>query len=161
MEKIRKTKMSDRRDVWDIFHRVIQSGDTYTHLPDTSFPDFKKYWFAKGQKCFVLINDGQLMGSYILRNNQPGLGAHIANASYMVNPAHQGKGIGKKLCAHSIDEAKKAGYLGIQFNIVVSTNKTAVHLWKKMGFEIIGTTPNGFKHQQLGYVDSYIMFRKL
>ncbi len=87
--------------------------------------------------------------------------AHIANASYIVNPLHQGKGIGKKLCDHSIIEAKKAGYLGIQFNIVVSTNKPAIHLWKKMGFEIIGTTPNGFKHRQLGFVDTYIMYRKL
>jgi L-amino acid N-acyltransferase YncA len=161
MEKIRKAKLSDRMPVWDIFHQVIQSGDTYTHLPDTSFLSFKKYWFARGQKCYVLLDDEKLLGSYILRDNQPGLGAQIANASYMVHPAHQGKGLGKKLCAHSIDEAKKAGYLGIQFNIVVSTNKAAVHLWKKMGFEIIGTTPKGFKHQQLGFVDSYIMFLKL
>jgi ribosomal protein S18 acetylase RimI-like enzyme len=94
--------------------------------------------------------------------NQPGLGSHIANASYIiVNSAFHGKGIGKKLCNHSITKAKKAGYLGIQFNIVVSTNKVAIDLWKKTGFEIIGTTPKGFKHQQLGYVDTYIMYRKL
>jgi L-amino acid N-acyltransferase YncA len=161
MEKIRKANWSDRMLIWDIFHQVIQSGDTYTHPPDTSFSTFKKYWFARGQKCFVLLEDGLLLGSYILKNNQPGLGAHIANASYMVNPAHQGKGIGKKLCTHSIGEAKKSGYLGIQFNIVVSTNKGAIHLWKKMGFQIIGTTPGGFKHQREGYVDTYIMFRKL
>jgi L-amino acid N-acyltransferase YncA len=161
MEKIRKAKASDRIPVWDIFHQVVQSGDTFTHLSDTSFLSFKKYWFARDRKCYVLLDDEKLLGSYILRDNQPGLGAHIANASYMVHPASQGKGIGRKLCAHSIGEAKKAGYLGIQFNIVVSTNKAAVHLWEKMGFEIIGTTPKGFKHQQLGYVDSYIMFRKL
>jgi L-amino acid N-acyltransferase YncA len=161
MERIRRAKPGDRVNIWNIFHRIIQSGDTYAYPPDTPFTTFKKFWFAKNQKCFVLADGNDLLGSYVIKDNQPGLGSHIANASYIVNPAHQGKGIGKKLCAHSITEAKKAGYLGIQFNIVVSTNKAAVNLWEKMGFEIIGTTPNGFKHQQLGYVDSYIMYRKI
>ncbi len=161
MEKIRKANTSDRMNIWSIFHRIIQTGDTYAYSPDTSFNTFKKFWFAGNQICFVLADENDIFGSYVLKDNQPGLGSHIANASYIVNPAHQGKGIGKKLCVHSIHEAKKAGYLGIQFNIVVSTNKAAVHLWKKMGFEIIGITPNGFKHRQFGYVDTYIMFRKL
>lgn len=161
MERIRKAKPTDRLNIWNIFHQIIQTGDTYAYSPGTTFKTFKKFWFAGNQLCFVLVDGKELFGSYVLRDNQPGLGSHIANASYIVSPAHQGKGIGKKLCAHSIKEAKKAGYLGIQFNIVVSTNKAAIHLWKKMGFEIIGTTPNGFKHQLLGYVNTYIMFRKL
>jgi len=161
MEIIRRAKMGDRENIWNIFRQVIQSGDTYAYPPDTPFKIFKKFWFATKQQCFVIGNGNEILGSYVLRSNQPGLGAHIANASYIVNPLHQGKGIGKKLCDHSIREAKKAGYLGIQFNIVVSTNKAAIHLWKKMGFEIIGTTPNGFKHQQMGFVDTYIMYRKL
>jgi L-amino acid N-acyltransferase YncA len=161
MKTIRKAKVKDRMNIWKIFQQVIQSGDTYAYPPDTPFPAFKKFWFAKNQKCFVMMDGNEVIGSYVLRDNQPGLGSHIANASYIVNPAHQGKGIGQKLCAHSIMEAKRAAYLGIQFNIVVSTNKAAVNLWAKMGFEIIGTVPNGFKHQQLGYVDTYIMYRKL
>jgi ribosomal protein S18 acetylase RimI-like enzyme len=79
----------------------------------------------------------------------------------MVNPNYQGKGTGKLLCEHSIGFAKQKGYLGIQFNIVVSTNITAVNLWKKFGFEIIGTTPKGFRHKELGLVDTYIMFKSL
>jgi L-amino acid N-acyltransferase YncA len=161
MEKIRKVRISDRPDIWKIFHRIIQSGDTYVYPPETTFDTFKKYWFAKDQKCFVIADGTELLGSYILKSNQPGLGSHIANASYIVNPEYQGKGIGKKLCNHSIAEAKKSGYLGIQFNIVVSTNKSAIELWKKTGFEITGTTPMGFKHKQLGYVDTYIMYLKL
>ena len=49
----------------------------------------------------------------------------------------------------------------IQFNLVVSTNKPAVNLWKKMGFEIIGTVPDGFKNPSLGFVDTYIMHKKI
>jgi len=161
MEKIRKAGPGDIKGIWKIFHEIIQSGDVYVFPPETNFKDFKNYWFSKELKCFVITNGRALLGSYILKANQPGLGAHIANASYIVDPVHQGKGIGKKLCSHSISEARKSGYLAIQFNIVVSTNKTAIELWKKAGFEIIGTTPMGFKHQKLGYVDTYIMYRKL
>ena len=89
------------------------------------------------------------------------MGNHIANCSYMVSQNAQGKGIGKKLCEHSIQFAKESGYKGIQFNIVVSTNKGAIELWKKYGFEIIGTTSKGFRHSKLGFVDTYIMYKSL
>jgi ribosomal protein S18 acetylase RimI-like enzyme len=79
----------------------------------------------------------------------------------MVNPNYQGRGTGKLLCEHSLQFAKDKGYLGIQFNIVVSTNVIAVELWKKYGFKIIGTTPKGFRHKTLGLVDTYIMFKDL
>jgi ribosomal protein S18 acetylase RimI-like enzyme len=111
---------------------------------------------------FVAVgSDGEISGTYIIKPNQIDLGNHIANCGYMVNPKYQGRGIGKLLCEHSIAFAKDKGYLGIQFNIVVSTNTIAVALWKKLGFEIIGTTPNGFRHKSLGFVDTYIMFKDL
>lgn len=77
----------------------------------------------------------------------------------MVHPNAQGKG--KKLCEHSLLRAKEKGFEGIQFNIVVSTNKGAVALWEKYDFNIIGTTPNGFRHSKLGLVDTYIMYKSL
>ena len=79
----------------------------------------------------------------------------------MVSPKHQGRGTGRLLCEHSINFAREKGYSGIQFNIVVSTNETAVKLWQKFGFGIIGTTPKGFRHKDLGLVDTYIMFKDL
>jgi GNAT superfamily N-acetyltransferase len=111
---------------------------------------------------FVAVGDNdEILGTYIIKPNQIGLGDHIANCSYMVNPKYHGKGTGKFLCEHSIQFAKDKGYLGIQFNIVVSTNTNAVELWKKYGFKIIGTTPKGFRHKDLGLVDTYIMFKDL
>ncbi len=98
------------------------------------------------------------MGTYFIKPNQPGLGSHVANAAYMIDPLEQGNGIGNKMALHSLAEAKKLGYLAMQFNLVVTTNLPAVNLWKKMGFKIIGTTPNGFKYQSLGFVDTYIMY---
>ncbi|MCC9166392.1 GNAT family N-acetyltransferase [Pontibacter harenae] len=161
--KIRKAdKVLDYEQIWDIFFQVIKTGDTYVFDPNTSKEALDKYWLADYMDTFVAVDDNDLViGTYIIKPNQVDLGNHIANCSYMVKPNYQGKGIGKLMCEHSIEFAKQKGYFGIQFNIVVSTNTGAVNLWKKYGFEIIGTTPKGFRHKELGLVDTYIMFKKL
>lgn len=158
---IRRATETDYNKVWEIFSNVIIAGDTYVFYPNTPKSDLKKYWFADYMKTYVIEENGEILGTYIIKPNQIDLGSHIANCSYMVNPNSQGKGIGKKLCEHSIKIARENKFEGIQLNIVVSTNKTAVELWKKYGFEIIGTTPNGFKHKKLGLVDTYIMYKDL
>jgi L-amino acid N-acyltransferase YncA len=160
---IRKAdKSKDYDKIWNIFSNVIKTGDTYVYDPNTPKEALDKYWFADYMDTFVAVNDSDtVFGTYIIKPNQVGLGNHIANCSYMVNPNYQGKGVGKLLCEHSISYAKLKRYTGIQFNIVVSTNTSAVNLWKKFGFEIIGTTPKGFRHKDLGFVDTYIMFKNL
>ena len=160
---IRKADLEkDYERVWEIFRQVISTGDTYVFDPKTPKDSLQMNWFADYMETFVAVNEqGELLGTYIIKPNQIDLGNHIANCSYMVNPHHQGKGIGRMLCEHSIQFARDKGYLGIQFNIVVSTNTRAVSLWKKYGFEIIGTTPKGFRHQTLGLVDTYIMYKNL
>ncbi|SDX90600.1 Ribosomal protein S18 acetylase RimI [Lutibacter oricola] len=151
----------DFDDVWKIFSEVIKIGDTYVFYPNTTKEDFKRHWFAYYMKTFVIEADGEILGTYIIKPNQIDLGNHIANCSYMVSPNAQGKGIGRKLCEHSLEVAKKDNFEAIQFNIVVSTNVGAVELWKKYGFEIIGITPKGFRHSKLGLVDTYIMYKDL
>lgn len=158
---IRQAIDQDKEGIWEIFSKVIAGGDTYVYPPDTPREQLDQLWFAPPMHTYVAVENRKVLGSYIFKPNQPGLGEHIANASYMVHPEARGKGIGGKLCAHSLEEARKQGYTGMQFNIVVSTNTAAIHLWKKFGFKIIGTTPNGFQHQKLGLVDTYVMFLKL
>ncbi len=159
--EIRKANDSDYDQVWNIFSRVIETGDTYVFDPKTSKSDLRRHWFADYMQTFVAEDKGLILGTYILKPNQIDLGNHIANCSYMVSPDAQGQGIGKILCEHSLQVAREKRYIGIQFNIVVSTNKGAVELWKRYGFEIIGTTPNGFRHTKYGFVDTYIMFKSL
>ena len=161
--KIRKAdQIKDYDKIWEIFWKVIQTGDTYVFDPNTPQDMLGKHWFADYMHTFVAVDeDDAIVGTYIIKPNHVDLGSHIANCGYMVHPNYQGKGIGRLLCEHSIDFAKQKGYLGIQFNIVVSTNTNAVNLWKKFGFEIIGTTPKGFRHKELGLVDTYIMFKNL
>lgn len=158
---IRQAFKSDYNQIWDIFSEVIKTGDTYVFYPNTPKTELEKHWFADNMTTFVAEKSGRIQGSYIIKPNQIDLGTHIANCSYMVSPNAQGKGIGKQMCEYSLQFAKESGYKGIQFNIVVSTNKGAVELWKKYGFQIIGTTPKGFRHPNLGLVDTYIMFKEL
>ena len=158
---IRLASEEDMDEVWEIFSSVIRTGDTYVFDPSTPKKDLSKHWFASYMETFVFEEDGKILGTYIIKPNQPDLGSHIANASYMVHPLAHGKGIGKKLCEHSLEIAKELGYQAMQFNIVVSTNEAAVNLWKKYGFEIIGTVPKAFNHQKLGFVDGFIMFKNL
>lgn len=160
--QIRKATADDFDAIWDIFKEVIKTGDTYVFDPKTPKEDLHKNWFATYMDTFVAVDENQaVLGTYIIKPNQIDLGNHIANCSYMVNPKYHGRGAGKLLCEHSIQFAKEKGYLSIQFNIVVSTNAAAVNLWQKFGFNIIGTTPKGFRHKTLGLVDTHIMYKEL
>ncbi|AKD05667.1 GNAT family N-acetyltransferase [Pontibacter korlensis] len=161
--KIRKADpVRDYDKVWEIFSAVIKTGDTYVFDPSTPKEAMKQHWFASYMDTFVAVDDDDnILGTYIIKQNQIDLGNHIANCSYMVSPHYQGRGAGKFMCAHSIEFARQKKYLGIQFNIVISTNTNAVKLWERFGFEIIGTTPSGFRHKELGLVDTYIMFKDL
>jgi L-amino acid N-acyltransferase YncA len=158
---IRPAVEADFAAMWPIFQEVVAPGSTYVFAPDTSYQDAYAYWFGPGIVSYVAEEDGQVIGMYKLIPNQRDLGSHVANASFMVASAHSGKGVGKEMGLHCLREARRAGYLAMQFNFVVSTNTAAVALWKKLGFSIAGTLPRAFRHQSLGYVDAYVMHRFL
>ena len=92
---------------------------------------------------------------------KPGRGAHVATASFMVDPAAQGRGAGRALGIHVLDWARGAGYRGIQFNAVVETNHAAVRLWESLGFEILATVPGAYNSREHGYVGLHVMFLPL
>lgn len=159
--KIDKTTDSDFESIWKIFHSVVKTGDTYAYSPDTTKEEAYEFWMPPHKHTYVAKIDNNIVGTYFIKPNQPGLGSHVANAAYMVDPEQHGHGIGKIMAKHSLKEARNLGFDAMQFNFVVSTNEAAVKLWHKMGFDIIGTIPKGFKHHTLGYVDTYILHRFL
>lgn len=158
---IREATDEDFDQIYKIFSAIIKNGDTYVFDPNTTYEEAKEYWMKKGIFTFVATIDNEIVGTYIIKPNQVGLGSHVANAAYMVNPDHQGKGMGHSMAIHSLEKAKQLGFKAMQFNMVVSTNTHAINLWKKVGFNIVGTLPKVFNHQQLGYVDAYVMHRFL
>ena len=159
--KIRRASESDFEAMWPIFQAVIAPGDTYYFYPTDTRQDAYAYWFGPGIPSYVVEDDEQVVGMYRFVPNQRGLGSHVANASFMDSPAVRHKGIGKAMVQHCLVEARKAGYLAMQFNLVISTNKWAIALYEDLGFFFVGTLPRAFNHQKLGYVDAYVMYRFL
>ena len=158
---IRPATDADHDAIWKIFHDVIAPGDTYVFGPGTSREDGLVYWFETGNHSYVAEQDRHVIGTYILKANRPDLGSHIANASFMVAPGARGQGVGRAMGEHCLSEARRLGFRAMQFNFVVSTNESAVHLWKELGFNIVGTLPSAFQHPTKGFVDVYVMFRSL
>jgi ribosomal protein S18 acetylase RimI-like enzyme len=119
------------------------------------------YWLGADKETFVAEEDGLIVGTYYLRPNQAGGGAHVCNCGYMTSATATGRGIARMMCKHSLDHARARGYRAMQFNFVVSTNERAVRLWESLGFDIVGRLPLAFRHPTRGYVDAFVMFRSL
>ena len=158
---IRIAEIKDYDEIWKIIQSVIAHGDTYMFDPTSSREKMLAYWCPADAHTYVAEDHGQIFGTYVIRDNRPDLGSHIANGSYMVSPLSRGMGIGKLLGLHSIDEARRLGYRAMQYNYVVKSNESAVKLWLSLGFEIIGEVPEAFRHRTLGYVNVFVMYRKL
>jgi ribosomal protein S18 acetylase RimI-like enzyme len=159
--KIRAAIEHDREAVWQILEPMIRAGETYPLARDMSRPDAFAYWFKPDHEVFVAEESGDIIGTYYLRANQQGGGAHVANCGYVTSPAARGRGVGRAMCEHSLAHARARGFRAMQFNFVVSTNERAVRLWQACGFAVVGRLPNAFDHPQHGYVDALVMFRLL
>lgn len=159
--EIRPYRSDDSDAIWTIIQDVIASAEYYVFYPNSSREKMLGYWLAAGKHVYVVTMENKIVGTFTIKDNQPDLGSHIVNASYMVSPDYAGKGIGRQLGEHSLAEAKRLGYLAMQFNIVIKSNERAVALWKSLGFEVIGEIPNAFRHHTLGFSNAYIMYRTL
>ena len=161
MIEIRSAIDSDKPAVWQIIKSVIATGDTYVFAADSSEDEMVAYWFSPEKYVYVAEDDGEVVGTFWLKANYPGLGSHVCNAAYMVAPEEAGKGIGRKMAEFSLDEARRLGFSAMQFNFVVKSNTGAVRLWQSVGMEIIGEIPDAFDHVRDGMTNAYIMYRKL
>jgi ribosomal protein S18 acetylase RimI-like enzyme len=159
--QIRRARKEDRKAIWQIFHAVVARGDTYVFDPNISRRQAVAYWLGPKTRCYVALSVQKIVGSYILKANQPGLGSHVANAGFMVSPSARGRGIGRAMAEHCLHEARRLDFRAMQFNFVVATNKPALRLWKDLGFKIVGTLPGAFRHTRRGFVDVHVMYRRL
>jgi L-amino acid N-acyltransferase YncA len=159
---IRRATDADWPQMWPIFHEVTAAADTFVYDPDTDEATARSWWLApQPYQTWVAVDGDTVLGIYLIGPNHGGPGAHIANASYMVAASARGRGIGRRLVEHSLDTMKAAGYLGVQFNAVAASNVYAVKLYNDLGFETIGTVPQGFRHPSHGLEDLLIMYRPL
>ena len=162
MITIRLFKESDWPAVWQIIEPVFRAGETYAFPRDISEEEAHKVWVSVPKATYVAEDQGNaILGTYYIKPNQPGQGDHICNCGYIVAENARGQGIASKMCEHSQREGIAQGFRAMQYNLVVSTNSGAVRLWKRHGFDVIGTIPQAFRHPQHGYVDAFIMYKQL
>ncbi len=158
---LREMTKEDFDAFWPTFSQVIAAQETYAFDPDMTPEQSREIWCLAPLKTFAYVVEGEILGSYYIKPNAAGPSRHICNCGYMVSENARGKGIARQMCEHSQQVAIELGFEAMQFNSVVSSNKIAVELWKRLGFEIIGTLPNAYNHGRLGYVDSYVMYKRL
>ena len=162
MSLMRTFKDEDWPATWRILEPVFRAGESYPYSPDITEKNAYKAWIETPSATYVAIDEGnEIIGTYYIRPNQPALGSHVCNCGYIVSEDARGKGTASEMCEHSQHEAIRLGFKSMQYNLVVSTNKIAVHIWKKNGFELIGTLPGAFQHRQLGFVDAFVMYKEL
>lgn len=159
--KIRDYEEDDWQQVWGVLEPVLRQGETYAFPVDISEREAHKAWIETPLQTYVAELNGLVVGTYYLKPNQPGQGKHVCNCGYVVAPNMRGRGIAAQMCSHSLAEARNLGFKAMQYNLVVSTNEDALHLWLKMGFKEVGRLPGAFNHPQLGYVDALVLYQWL
>lgn len=160
---IRDATPADWSAIWPFLHGIVAAGETYTWDPDVTEDEARAMWCLEppGRTVVAVDPDATVLGTAKMNPNHMGPGSHVASASFMVDPEHAGRGVGRALGEYALDWARASGYRVMQFNAVVETNTRAVALWRSLGFEILGTLPEGFKHPVEGYVGLHIMYRQL
>jgi len=159
--QISEITKSDFENFWPVFRTVVEAQETYAFDPNIDFESAYRLWCLSPHKTYAIKQNGLILGSYYIKPNAAGPGSHIANCGYMVSPENRGQGIARQLCLHSQQVAIELGYHAMQFNSVVCSNEIAIHLWKKLGYKVIGTIPNAYRHKTLGFVDAFIMYKQL
>jgi len=161
MMTIRAAVDADNDAVWTMLEPVIRAGDVYALPIEMNREEAIAYWIAPRNWVFVAELDGEVAGSYYLRANQRGGGAHVCNCGYLTDLRRRGRGLARAMCEHSLEFGRAEGFRAMQFNFVVSSNAAAVHLWRQCGFREVGRLPGAFLHPKLGYVDALAMWREL
>ena len=159
---IRAAEGEDWPRIWSFFSAIVAAGETYAYPSNLTEETGAALWMEQPPGLTVVAAEAdEILGSAKMGPNRPGRGAHVATASFMVNPAHQGRGTGRALGRYTVDWARAAGYRSIQFNAVVETNTVAVKLWHSLGFQILTTIPEAFDHPTRGLVGLHVMYQRL
>jgi GNAT superfamily N-acetyltransferase len=149
--------------MWAFMEPIVRAGETYAWDTALHADAVRRMWFPAppGRTVVAVDAAGRIVGTAETQPNRDGPGAHVANASFMVDPAYAGRGVGRALGEHVLAQARADGYRAMQFNAVVETNAAAVALWRSLGFEVLATVPEAFRHPTHGDVGLHLMWRRL
>lgn len=160
MIAIRPADAGDCAAIWAMLEPVFRAGETYCIPRDIDEAEAIAFWHGPGHDVFV-AEEGEPLGSYFLRPNKKGPGAHVANAAFVTARAAEGRGVARAMLAHCLEAARKRGFRAMQFNAVVASNRRAVALWERGGFVVVGRVPEGFLRPDGTFDDMLVMHRHL
>lgn len=160
---IRDAAADDWRQIWPFLRQIVAAGETFAYDPEMDEDTARELWLVAppGRTVVAVDEAGTVLGTASMYPNRPGPGSHVASASFMVDPRASGQGVGRALAEEALAWARACGFRAMQFNAVVVTNTRAVTLWRSLGFEVIGTVPEAFRHPTNGYVGLHVMYRRL
>ncbi len=150
--EIREYTSGDLEQMTEIWNAVVADGIAFPQEEPLT-PSEAAEFFGGQSYAGVAVDEGRVVGLYILHPNNVGRCGHIANASYAVRAGLRGKHIGERLVRHSMEAGARLGFRILQFNAVVATNAGAIHLYEKIGFRRLGVIPGGFRMDDDTYAD--------
>jgi GNAT superfamily N-acetyltransferase len=160
--EVREFTESDWTQLWPIVREVVEAQESFPYDPSMTEREAHDIWIEHPPGLTVVAVDGnRILGTGKMGTNRPGPGSHISTASFMVAADARGRGVGTALCRFALDWARERGYAGMQFNAVAESNRTAVELYERLGFRVVGTVPGAFEHPTLGRVGLHVMYREL
>lgn len=109
-------------------------------------------------EVWLAVCGARVVGSAVLKPNRPGLGSHVAHATFIVDPASAGQGIGRALAERVLGRARSLAYRAMQFNAVVADNPV-VALSLSLGFTEVGRVPDGFRRTDGTVVHLLVLHR--
>lgn len=159
---LRPFQQEDEAELHGIFREVVDTGAQFPY-ESNSKEEFHLQFFGPGSMVHVCQNSStkEVVGGFYLKPNYSGRSNHIANAAYMMKGNCRGQGIGTLLIKASLEIAKEQGFRAMQFNMVLSQNISAIRLYQKLGFNIVGTLPRAVRNPDGSYQDGYVLHREL
>lgn len=140
---------------------VFRAGDTYAIDPEISRDDALAYWTGADAGVYLTQDESGVLGTYYIKTNAQGGGAHVCNCGFVTAPNAGGKGVARAMLHDALKRAKEHGYKAMQFNFVLANNTRAVDIWHRAGFDTVGRLPKAFDHPKDGMIDALVMFKTL
>ena len=157
---VRKYRRQDLTEMTEIWNRVVEAANAFPQMEPMGEAEAEQF-FAAQSYTGVAERFGEIVGLYILHPNNVGRCGHIANASYAVKDGCRGLHIGEQLVRDCLLQGRDLGFRILQFNAVVASNTAAIRLYKKLGFDVIGTVKGGFLMKDGSYEDIVLFYIEL
>lgn len=150
--EIRKFEKQDVPALMKIWNDVVEEGQAFPQ-EETLTVQTAEEFFSSQSFTAAAVDNGEVVGLYILHPNNVGRCGHIANASYAVHRDMRGKQVGRRLVTDCLQRCRELGFRVLQFNAVVADNAPALSLYKSLGFVKLGVIPGGFRKKDGSYAD--------